>query len=137
MGSTGNLLVTALGAMASLVGVVMAAPWLMRKVNRDLVKAQTDKTAAETSDLRDRQAGLWLGRYEQRLAELDEYLDRQDECLAEHAAWDFLLFNAARQAGIEISDPPPLNPPRRTRGRRVRISDVDEAFLEGDSREGY
>jgi hypothetical protein len=122
--------------MVSLVGVVFAAPWLMRKVNRDLIKAQTSKTAAETMDLRDRQAGLWLGRYEQRLAELDEYLDRQDDMHAEHAAWDHIILTAARREGIVISDPPPLYPPRRTRGRRVRYEDVDEALLEGDSREG-
>jgi hypothetical protein len=91
----------------------------MRKVNRDLIKAQTLKTAAETLDLRDRQAGLWLQRYEDRLRELDEYLDRQDATHQEHAAWDYIVTEALRDTGMDIPNPPPLTPPRRARARKV------------------
>lgn len=127
-------------AAFSIVGIfvaaVFAAPWLMRKVNRDLVKAQAVKTDREADEILDRQAGVWIKRYEDRLAELDEYMDRQDEYHAIHAAWDFNVMTACRHAGVDIPDPPPLKPPRKARTRKThghtRIEYLDQEVLEGD-----
>jgi hypothetical protein len=124
----------------SIVGVfitaVFAAPWLMRKVNRDLVKAQTTKTEAETDEIMDRQAGVWIGRYEQRFIELDEFLDELEDYLATHAAWDFKMMAACTRANIDFVEPPPLKPPKRARARRPPNVDkdpehLDRKFLEG------
>lgn len=124
----------AMGIVAVFIGAVFAAPWLMRKVNRDLVKAQVIKTEAEADEILDRQAGVWIRRYEERLAELDEFQDRQDEFHAQHAAWDYNALTALRHAKIDFPDPPPLKPPRRARTRKVNHYNVDKEVLEGDSR---
>lgn len=138
-----ELIVAALGVIGAFIAAAFAAPFLMRKVNRDLVKAQADKTEAEKDEILDRQAGVWIKRYEDRLAELDDYLDRQDELHAIHAAWDYNVLVALRHANIQTVDPPPLKPPKRARTRRVHHGsehdagiDMDSQILEGHRREG-
>ena len=57
-----ELIVAALGVIGAFIAAAFAAPFLMRKVNRDLVKAQADKTEAEKDEILDRQAGVWIKR---------------------------------------------------------------------------
>src|SRR5690349_24933407 len=109
-----ELIVAALGLMGTAIVAALGAPQVMKKVNRDLVKDQAETTEAETNEILDRQAGLLIKRYEDRLTELDEYQDRQDEYHAIHAAWDYNALTALRHAHIEVVDPPPLKPPKKT-----------------------
>lgn len=133
-----EMFAAAFGVLSVFVGTVFAAPWLMRKVNRDLVKAQAIKTEAETDEILDRQAGVWIQRYEQRLSELDEFMDKLDEYHATHVAWDYIQVAALQKANIKTTEPPPLRPPRRARARRPHYDghDLDRTFLESDNREG-
>lgn len=126
--------VAGVGIVGTFIAAVFAAPWVMRKVNRDLIKAQAIKTEAEADEILDRQAGLWIKRYEDRLNELDEYMDRLEEYHAVHAAWDYNVLVLARRYSADHPDPPPLKPPRKARARRVhhgREYDLDDSFLEG------
>lgn len=122
-----KLFIGALGTVLGLVGVFAAAPFLMRKVNRDLVSAQAQKTAVETDEIVARQAGVWIERYERRLADLDEYLDRQEEYHAVHAAWDYTIYQIALRMDPTVEDPPPLTPPKRV---RTRTSETDRVHVD-------
>jgi len=120
-----ELFFAAVSVVGAFVAAVFAAPWVMRKVNRNLIKAQTIKTEAEADEILDRQAGIWITRYEQRFAELDEFMDLLDEYLLIHAAWDFKVMAALTRAGIEFVEPPPLRPPKRARVRRNQDGSID------------
>lgn len=113
-----ELFFAAVSVVGAFIAAVFAAPFIMRKVNRNLVKAQTLKTEAEADEIVDRQAGVWLGRYEQRLLELDEYMDQQEDFHLTHAAWDFRMMAACTKANIHFDEPPPLRPPKRARARK-------------------
>lgn len=83
----------------------------------DLVRSREEARQREAEWQRDRE-GLVdrIKHLEERQERHERDRERQRELLGEHAAWDFIVIERLRAAGIDIADitpPPPLLLPHR------------------------
>lgn len=89
-----------------------------RKQERD-DRAEADRRTQARTDAELTRLSEALGKAQDEIGELREAVRKQfvreevqRRVLMHHAAWDWVVVQEVRKAGIHVEDPPPLTPPR-------------------------
>lgn len=103
-------------AVASVVVAIVMGLFSKRKLSAEatdiITKAATG--VVERLESENVRQGAQLAAQQAQVVEIQRVQRLQGEALAIHAAWDRQTVRVARDAGIELPDPPPLHPESNT-----------------------